>query len=45
MTFGMIPMMDGGKRTFYPVYVNDVARGLYNLIDTEQPQKLYEFIG
>lgn len=47
LTGGFIPMLDGGKRTFYPVYVNDVARGLYQFaVDFKrEPKPLYEFIG
>lgn len=42
---GFMPLMNGGKRTFYPTYVGDVARGLESLIHIDEPAKLYEFRG
>ena len=44
-TLGRIPLLEGGRRMFYPVYAGDVARGMYRLMEEEQPQKVYEFVG
>lgn len=45
LTLGVVPLLDGGKREFYPIYVGDVTRGLYQLSETESPKSLYEFHG
>ncbi|KAI3647809.1 hypothetical protein MP228_008030 [Amoeboaphelidium protococcarum] len=44
-TGGYIPMVHGGERQFNPVYVGDVAHAIYNVLNVEQPHKVYEFHG
>ena len=44
-TLGYIPLVNGGKHTLSPVYVNDVARALFALMEHENPKSLYELYG